>query len=129
MAQLDNIQERQLDAFLEMNRLLTQFATTLLGALGFLLFVRRGSGTRHRWAALVGALCMAVSIFFGYVAYSFLISMLETRVFDLGPNSSSHLAQQAHFYTFIAGVVFLADFAMHNIGAGESENANDVTAA
>lgn len=128
LTQLDGVQEKQLDAYLEVNRLLTTFGTTLLGALGFLLFGQQKASdwTRHRWAAWLGVLLVAVSIFFGYVAYLFLLQTLRDQVqqrgFDL-TSSSPHWAQQAHFYTFLAGVVFLADFVFHNM-RGESERAN-----
>jgi hypothetical protein len=129
LTQLDNIQERQLDAYLEVNRLLTTFGTTLLGALGFLLFGQQKVGTwnRHRWAVLLGVLCVAISIFFGYVAYLFILSMLRDGIFDL-TSSNPHWAQQAHFYTFLAGVIFLADFVFHNLTEeGGRENLHDVT--
>jgi hypothetical protein len=124
VTELTNVQERQLDAYLEVNRLLTTFGTTLLGALGFLLFGQQKAGTwkRHRWAAFLGALFVAVSIFFGYVAYLFVLQKLENLVQPYEPNpsfnlivSSPHWAQQAHFYTFLAGVIFLADFVFHNL--------------
>jgi hypothetical protein len=116
VTQLDNVQERQLDAYLEVNRLLTTFGTTLLGALGVLLISQHKASTweRHRWAAIGGALCMATSIFFGYVAYLFILSMLRDGIFDLTA-SNPHWAQQAHFYTFLVGVVLLADFVFHNL--------------
>ncbi|MGB8771653.1 MAG: hypothetical protein WCC92_18720, partial [Candidatus Korobacteraceae bacterium] len=86
---LDNLQEKQLDAYLEVNRLLTTLGTTLLGALGFLLFGgRRNARTRHLWAALLGALFVATSIFYGYLAYLFLLSMLQFGPFDLTSASS-----------------------------------------
>jgi hypothetical protein len=113
---LDNIKERQLDAYLEMNRLLTTLGTTLLGALGFLLFGREKGAplTQHRWAAFLSVFCVAISIFFGYVAYLFILSMLANGLFDL-TSLNVHWAQQAHFYTFLAGVVFFADFAFCNL--------------
>ena len=126
---LDNVQERQLDAYLEVNQLLTTFGTTLLGGLGFLLFAQQKERTwaRHRWAALSGVLCVAISIFFGYVAYSFILSMLRDGIFDL-TSSNPHWAQQAHFYTFLAGVVLFADFIFHNLTKESGrENPRDVT--
>jgi hypothetical protein len=124
LTQLDNVQERQLDAYLEVNRLLTTFGTTLLGALGFLLIGQKRAieWKRHRWAALAGALCVVISIFFGYVAYLFILSMLRDGIFDL-TSSNPHWAQQAHFYTFLAGVVFLGDFVFHNLTNEEEDDA------
>jgi hypothetical protein len=128
LTQLNNVQERQLDAYLEVNRLLTTFGTTLLGALGILLFGQHKSSTweRHRWAATLGALCVAISIFFGYVAYLFILSMLRDGIFDL-TSSNPHWAQQAHFYTFLVGVVLFADFIFHNLTKEGGRQNPDVT--
>jgi hypothetical protein len=115
---LSGVQNRQLDAYLAVNGMLTTFGTTLLGALGFLLFGRQKASTwrRHLWAAWAGILCVTTSIFFGYVAYLFVQWMLAWGLFDLTTKASlPHWGQQAHFYTFLAGVVFLADFAYHNL--------------
>jgi hypothetical protein len=128
LTKLNDVQQRQLDAYLELNRLLTTFGTTILGALGFVLFDRERARTwtQHRWAASVGVLCVIVSIFFGYVAYLFILSMLRDGSFNI-TSSNTHLAQQAHFYSFLAGVIFLADFMYYNlIEEGKHANRNAV---
>jgi hypothetical protein len=112
-----DLAKQQIDAYLEVNRLLTTLATTVLGALGFILF-RAGEGVRtlRLWAAVIGALLVAVSIFFGYVAYGFVLQTLQTPAAIFGnPHSAPLVAQQLHFYTFLVGVIFLADFALHNL--------------
>ena len=114
--QLSPIQVKQLDAYMDINRLLTTLGTTLLGAVFFLIFSGSKSTPwkQHQWAALLGALFISVSIFFGYVAYLFVISMLGDGSCDVTV-STPHWAQQAHFYTFLVGVVFFADFTYHNL--------------
>lgn len=115
--------KQAVEAYLEVNRLLTTLATTVLGALGFVLF-RGGTlsaRTPRLWAAMVGALLVAVSIFFGYVAYNFLIAVLQTGSIDFNAPTSQPLirAQQIHFYTFLVGIIFLADFVFHNVRKGD----------
>jgi len=61
---------------------------------------------------------VSASIFFGYVAYIFVIAMLRDGTPDVTV-SKPHWAQQAHFYTFLIGVIFLADFIFHNLPEGE----------
>jgi len=121
------IQTEAVSAFLEMNRLLTTLATTLLGALGLLLFggFRGKSCSRELWAAVVGAVSVSLSIYCGYVAYLAVISMLEAGSFD--PYSPQLLrAQYAHFYTFLVGVIFIAGFVYQNMGeAGGYEKSHD----
>ena len=111
------------EAYLEVNRLLTTLATTVLGALGFVLFRGGtvGARTPRLWAAMMGALLVAVSIFFGYVAYNFLIAILQTGSIDFSAPTSRPLtiSQQIHFYTFLAGIIFLADFVFHNVEKGD----------
>jgi hypothetical protein len=111
-----DVQTQQIGAYLEINRLLTTLGTTLLGAVFFLLF--NNSNTlnwrRHAWAVLLGTIFVAVSIFFGYVAYLFIISILQNGSCDIS-RSYPHWAQQAHFYTFLLGVVFFADFTYRNL--------------
>jgi hypothetical protein len=113
---LTDLQSEQLGAYFELNRLLTTLATTLLGAVFFFLFGGRKANAweQHWWAAVLGVLLVCVSIFFGYVAYLIVIAMLREGTFDLG-SYTPYWAQWAHFYTFLAGVIFFADFAYHNL--------------
>lgn len=113
---LTSAASKQLDAFLEINRLLTTLATALLGASFYLLVDDKKAlaWQQRRWAAFVGAIFIAVSIFFGYVAYLFVIAMLRDGKSDV-TLSLPHWAQQAHFYTFLAGVIFMADFIFSNL--------------
>jgi hypothetical protein len=118
VSQCNGVQTQQIQAYLEINRLLTTLGTTILGAVFYLL----SGGTKfvwtcRRWAALTGMVFVAISIFFGYVAYSFIISVLREGSCDV---STLHpfWAQQAHFYTFFLGVVFFADFTYCNLMRG-----------
>jgi hypothetical protein len=115
--------KQAVEAYLEVNRLLTTLGTTVLGALGFVLF-RRGTVDARMprlWAAMAGALLVAVSIFFGYVAYNFLVAILQTGSIDFTDPSSRPLiiSQQIHFYSFLVGIIFLADFVFHNVRKGD----------
>jgi hypothetical protein len=114
----NGVETQQIGAYLEINRLLTTLGTTLLGAVFFLMFnTGKALGwKRRRWAALAGTVFVAVSIFFGYVAYLFIISILQNGSCDIS-RSYPHWAQQAHFYTFLLGVVFFADFTYRNLAS------------
>ena len=125
------IQEKAVDAFLEMNRLLTTLATTLLGAMGLLLLggFKGKTCSRELWAAVAGAISVCLSIYYGYVAYLAVISMLESNSFD--PYSPQLLREQyAHFYTFLVGFVLFAGFVYANMATEEGhENSKNVTGA
>lgn len=124
LSQCNGVQQQQIEAYLEINRLLTTLGTTLLGAVFYLLSggTEKFAWKSRRWAALMGMILVAVSIFFGYVAYSFIISILQNGRCDVS-TSYPHWAQQAHFYTFFLGVVFFADFTYCNLMRGnKNEN-------
>jgi uncharacterized membrane protein YozB (DUF420 family) len=112
---LSPVEEKQLDALLEMNRLLTTLSTTLLAAMGFLL-IREHKPRAHLelWTALASGICVFLSLFFGYLVYLGILWMLGEHFFNL---TNPHIlwARQAHFYTFLLGVVFFADFAFHYV--------------
>lgn len=121
-------QEKELDALLEMNRLITTLGTGLLGAMGFILVNghKEHRGTGAFWAAFASAVCVGLSIFFGYVVYLGIIAMLQNQFFDLD-NPGIWWARQAHFYTFLLGVVLFGDFAFQILHSEEGhERTSDV---
>ena len=121
---LNPLQEKQLDAFLDMNRLLITLGTTLLGAMGFLLANRPKalSSPRGLWGASASALFVGFSMYYGYRAYEDIVLMLQPPYpsFDL---TSSLIAwdRAAHFCTFVLGAFFFADFAFHELSKEEGE--------
>src|SRR4029077_19391197 len=60
----NGVQKQQIDAYMEINRLLTTLGTTLLGAVFFLMFSNGKTLTwkRRRWAAMLGTIFVAISI-------------------------------------------------------------------
>ena len=123
------IPDKAVDAFLEMNRLLTTLGTSLLGAVALLLFggLRGKACSRDLWAAIAGAVSVGLSIYYGYAACQTVTSMLDAGVFD--PHSPSLLTNQnAHFYTFLAGVIFFSDIVYQNMRMEDGhEQPHDVT--
>lgn len=111
----DQLQQAQLNAFLEMNRLVTTLGTTLLGALGFFLSNRKANSERGElWAAFASFVCVALSLYYGYRGYMDLIGMLNNNTFDLGGSLISW-DRELHFNLFLLGVFFFADFAFHEL--------------
>jgi hypothetical protein len=107
-------QKMSVQAMTESNRLLTTLATAMLGALGLLVGskAQNGFGSRHMWAAFLGALGGSLSLYFGYVSHLNLLAMINNQTpnpYDPVYLFSSH----AQFYTLLAGAFFLADFAAH----------------
>jgi hypothetical protein len=115
ITQLDSLQTKELDAFLDLNQQVTTLETALMGGVFYVLFNSpKGSLWRHRGSALMGALLISVSIYFGFVSYSYFIVTLQNGNPD--PTTGlTRMAQQAHFYTFLLGVIFFANFIFHNL--------------
>jgi glucan phosphoethanolaminetransferase (alkaline phosphatase superfamily) len=113
---LSQLQEKQLDAFLNMNSLLTTLGTALLGALGFLMISGRKAhpSPKHLLAAFGSAICAMLSLFFGYQAYKDILFMFQNNTFDLD-GTLIVWDRQAHFYTLLLGVLLFADFAFHTL--------------
>jgi hypothetical protein len=123
------IQDRAVDAFSQMNRLLITLGTSILGAMGLLLSngFRGRACTREMWAAIAGALFVAVSIYYGYVANLVVLSMLSTGHFD-PYNSALTRTHGLHFVTFMTGVMLFAGFVYQNLITEDGhEDSHDVT--
>ena len=123
---INNVEQAQLNALLEMNRLITTLGTTLMGALGFLLANRKArSRLREMWAAFASFVCVGISIFYGYEAYQDIITMLQNKLkinwFDL-TSGMIPVDRALHFVFFVLGVFFFADFAFHELNREGSNN-------
>jgi len=113
---LTQLQDQQLQAFLDMNRLLTTLGTTMLGALGFLLASRSKdrAGSSVRWSALASGAFAGLSVFFGYIASEGILFMLRNQFFDLEAPVILW-PHTAHFYALLLSVLFFSDFAIHDL--------------
>jgi len=129
VSSLSSLQQRQFDALLNMNSLVTTLCTGLLGALGFLLVnggkVQRWSAAM--WLALASAGCAVLSLLFGYVAYLALIDMLRQEMFNLDLPAILWV-RQAQFYAFLLAVVLFGDFAFQTLHAEEEHESNPTVA-
>jgi hypothetical protein len=118
---LTELQEKQLDAFLNMNSLLITLGTALLGAVGFLMVrERKTPSPTHLWAGFGSAICAMLSLYFGYQAYQDLLFMFQNSTFDL-LTTLIERDRHAHFYTLLLGVVLFADFAFHELGQEDGD--------
>lgn len=116
---INSVEQQQLSALLEMNRLITTLGTTLMGALGFLLANHRAhSRLRDMWAAFASFVCVGLSVFYGYEAYQDIIVMLQNKLklnwFDL-TSGTIPIDRALHFAFFVLAVFFFADFAFHEL--------------
>jgi hypothetical protein len=107
----------EIEGLREMHRLLTTLATTLLGAMGFLL-IRAG---RHRsrpgppWTAIASAVCVGLSLYFGWLTHQAILVMLDQQSFNLR-DAPLTWARNAQLYSFLLGVALFAIFAYQDLG-------------
>ncbi|MGB9459179.1 MAG: hypothetical protein ABSB23_07085 [Bryobacteraceae bacterium] len=112
--------DKAVDAYEGINNLLITLGTGLLGAMGFLLTTkpRQHYRLREMWPAVLSAVCVGLSLYFGYVSYQnvefVLLNSVGTLDIDL-----VQWPKAAHFYTLLAGVFFFADFVMQDLGKGD----------
>jgi hypothetical protein len=112
--------DKAVDAYEGINNLLITLGTGLLGAMGFLLTTkpREHYRLREMWPAVLSAVCVGLSLYFGYVSYQnvefVLLNSVGTLEIDL-----VQWPKAAHFYTLLAGVFFFADFVMQDLGKAE----------
>lgn len=108
--------QKGIDVVAGLNSLLTTLGTAVLGAIGFLLWNvhRKGAQRPHMLSALLGAMCVALSLYFGFVGHLHILWWTETKSFSPGSVIVMwpHMAQ---FYTLLLGAFFLADFAVYDL--------------
>jgi hypothetical protein len=122
--------EKAVDAYQNVNSLLTTLATGLLAALGFLLINRPGRpfSAWDFWWAATSALCACVSLYWGYVSSQNVQVALEFQSLTLDL-PTLQFPRQFQFYSVVLGVICLAHFAMRtaiamSAGGGESHAGN-----
>ena len=118
---LENIQEKELETFLDMNRLLTTLATAAIGGLGAIIFNRLKKELRSSQLMLAGlAFFLAgLSLYFGYVSYHKVPWMLHYRFFDLTIDDIV-VPERLQFLSLVSALFFFGDFALIGLLSPES---------
>jgi len=108
--------DKAVDAYEGINNLLITLGTGLLGAMGFLLVnkPKRSYRLGDMWPAVLSALFVGLSLYFGYISYQNVEFVLLNSVGTLD-TAMVQWPKTAHFYTLLAGVFFFADFVMQDM--------------
>jgi len=106
---LTEVQQKQVDIFLQMTSLLTGCATLTLGGIGALIWDRKKNTKNPTPQLLTAAACSALSLYFAYLSYQYLLWMLDHGFLDLSNNFAA-VTSLAQFFAFFASIVALADF-------------------
>lgn len=124
---INSMQQRQLDMYIEMIKLLITLGTFLFGAIAamFAHFYERRSTPRPQVRlALLAIILSGVSILCGYLSYHRVIWMLQVNVFNLAQPRivwTSHL----QFFLFLASAIAAAWFGYRATEEDENETTND----
>jgi len=104
------------DAYASVNNLLTTLGTGLLAALG--LFVTRGDKRRaigpRIWLAVLSAVCVCVSLYWGYISSQNVEWAIETSIGSLELDMFQ-VPRQQQFHAMLLGVFFFADFVRRDL--------------
>ena len=122
------LEQRQLDAYFEMIRLLVTLATLAMGGItGFIVNHGRThlvTGRQRRRAIASWVLC-AASLYFGYLAHQQVVWMLNNGFFN-PTNPRVWVPTRAQFWSFLACVVVFADFAYSTLRTGADGTEGEV---
>jgi len=112
--------DKAVDAYEGINNLLITLGTGLLGAMGFLLVnkPKRSYRLKDMWPAILSAVFVGLSLYFGYISYQNVEFVLLNSVGTLDTDLVQW-PKTAHFYTLLAGVFFFADFVMQDMSHQE----------
>ena len=116
--ELNKLQEKELDTFLEMNRLLTTLATGVLGGTIAIVSTRYGSSDvplLQMWRIVASWVFCGLSLYCGYVSYGGIVWMLHNSAFDL-TLPKVVLPQLFQFWSFVVAIFFFADFVYRGLG-------------
>jgi len=107
---------RALDAYASVGNLLTTLDTGLIAGLGLLLTYRpkQRYATRDIWPAAVSALCVGLSLYWGYVCSQNVEWAIESAITTLDVDKIQW-PRQLQFFTIVLGVFFFADFVRRDL--------------
>ncbi|HUK16051.1 MAG TPA: hypothetical protein VLW65_06530 [Bryobacteraceae bacterium] len=99
------------DAYAAVGNLLTTLATGLLAALGLFLTSTPKQRDRERelWPATLSALCVCLSVYFGYISSQNVGWAIEYSIPTLDL-PKIQWPRELQFYAILLGVFFFADF-------------------
>ncbi len=121
LPKLSDFQLKELETYIETNKLLTSLATLTIGATtGFLVSLSRSTGLAARQAgkAVASWILAGISLYCGHLAYGQVMWMLDNKFFNLF-YPRIWWPTHAQFWTFLFSVIVLADFVYGSIGRSE----------
>jgi hypothetical protein len=103
------------DAYAAVSNLLTTLATGLLASLGifFTRMTNRRDLARVLWPAVLSALCVCLSVYFGYISSQNVGWAIEFQIPTMNV-PKLQVPRQLQFFSLVAGVYLYAEFLRRN---------------
>jgi uncharacterized membrane protein len=104
------------DAYAAVNNLLITLATGLLAGLGLFVTSRgkRRYSLRQFWPAIVSAVCVCASLYWGYISSQNVEWAIESSIGTLDC-AMIQMPRQLQFLSMALGVLFFADFVRRDL--------------
>jgi uncharacterized membrane protein len=112
LTELTVFQQKQLEMYVEMNKLLITLGTLLLGAIGAMLahfYEAKPISPEQTQLVLFSSMLAGGSILCGYLSYQHVIAMFQASFFNLS-NPRVSWSGHAQFYLFLASTALAASF-------------------
>lgn len=119
-SELKDFQTKQLDIFLEMNKLMTTLATVAIGAAAGFLAGKKAADVPSRRVLPVWIL-FGVSLYCGFLANQQVVWMLSKRFFNLYYPGIAW-PSRIQFWAFLLGVFLMADVVYSSLGQEKGES-------
>ena len=97
------------DAYAALGNLLTTLATGLLASLGVFFTRTKNDSARVLWPAVLSALCVCISVYFGYISSQNIAWAIESQIPTINL-PKLQVPRQLQFFSLVAGVYFYAEF-------------------
>lgn len=110
--ELQNIEIKAYEAFMERDKLLISLSTAIIGAIGLLLMGKKKGetiGIIQQSFLLICSISAGLSIYLGYVIYSRVTELLSNSIFNLN-NSYLVIPISGQFWAFFISVIFFTLF-------------------
>lgn len=116
LSELKDFQTKQLDIFLEINKLLTTLASAAIAATAGFFTGKRAANTKRLTAVWV---CFGLSLYAGFVTSQQVVWMLDKRFFNLY-YPGIVWPSRIQFWGFLIGMLLLAEVVHHSIREKDS---------
>lgn len=116
--ELTNLQEKSIEIFIEMNKLIISFALLLIGGIGGFILQKNSIimdySLGQTLLIMLSLLLNVISIYFGYTSYFSLVEILSNSMLNLDMDMIT-APQKYQFFSFTFAVLLFGSFIFTNV--------------